>query len=272
MPETPHHAFELTISLADHVTETMREEVKAYMKEHCLWWAIKAEEGENGKVHLHGFLIFERSTRGSNDNAGAKTISNLRRSLTNNCKTLGAYLVTAPSKFAMVLASGKSDVFVAEYLQKEAQLTACFLPEDLQVLSPYFSDMMAEKPSNPEYARWITMYKEEEREYPCTFESLWSFFSYHMTHYDPTKQFRIPMKKADIAWRCEVLQAMINQTDLPLPGQNARNTQDHMKPPRVCPRCIEKGRDIPNELEPRKQFCNFCVGIPDLTTPCPSAM
>jgi hypothetical protein len=256
MPETPHHAFEMTVSLRDHVTETMRLQIKEYMEKNCLWYALKAETGESGKCHLHGYLVFEicNSVRGG----GAKTISNLKRSLALGCPTLQNYLVETPSQYALFIKTGTSTQFVAEYLQKEAELSVHKLPEDLQMLQPYFADLQAKKPKNPGYDAARKQYLNEEREYPATHESVWEFLNYHMfVDEEAESAMTVMADLRKLREKCIFLLAYINGEALPMPnftGCKRPSAGDT----RFCPRCEDEGRDVPGLLGPREQFCKIC--------------
>ena len=118
MPSTPHHSFEFHLSVADDIRSSWTQEILAYMKTECLWYALKHELGENGKLHLHAALVFEIQTALSN--GGAKTTDNLKRALRLRSPTLREYLEENPSRYSIVVAPMKSDEFIASYMQKEA--------------------------------------------------------------------------------------------------------------------------------------------------------
>lgn len=255
MPETPHHAFELTISLKDHVTETIRQEVKDFMKNNCLWYALKAETGESGKCHLHGFLVFEivNAVRGS----GAKTISNLKRMMCNACRVLGASIVEN-SPYGLFIKTGTSSQFVAEYIQKEAELSWFLMPDDLQMLQPYFADLQAKKPKNPGYDSARKQYLAEDREFPATHESVWEFLNYHMfVDENAETAMTVIADLRKIREKCVLLLAYINGEALPMPNFTGCK-RPAASDTRFCPRCEEEGRDVPGLLAPREQFCKLC--------------
>jgi len=179
MPETPHHALELHLSLNVDVVATWFNEIKAFCMRQCVWYAIKHELGENGKVHIHVAMIFE-IVHNNTLSGGAKTIYNLKVSVKKHCPCLNRYLSDNPSAYALVVCSMKSDEFIAEYLQKEGSLKYFNLPSDLIELRPYFADLKAKKIRNPEYEGWAALYKDENRKLPATHETSWEFFSEHM--------------------------------------------------------------------------------------------
>lgn len=260
MPETPHHAIELTVSLADNITATMYDELKEYQRKKCLWYALKAENGESGKTHIHGAFVYEIVHYGDTQ-GGGRTLSNFKREVTNHCPVLKQYLVDNPSKFALVAGSMKSDQFIAEYLQKEGELSWFNLPQDLQLLNTYFSDLQVIKPKNPEFEAWKNMYEAENRELPCSFESAWKFFGEHMyVPMEVAKVIKIVSDKKKLSERCESFMCYLNMEVPELPKKRKFNDADSKASYncRVCPRCIENDYDAPNILDPREQFCKRC--------------
>ena len=156
MPEVPHHALELHISLRCDVTGTITDEVLKYLNNYTLWYAMKHELGENGKVHLHCGIVKEVATNVVNPKAGAQTASNFKRALLRRCPMLQD--AANDANYGIVVAPMKSDVFIAEYMQKEGGLVYFKTPCDLAELTPYFADLQAKKPKNAEYTEWTKMY------------------------------------------------------------------------------------------------------------------
>lgn len=264
MPEVPHHAFEITVSLDTHVIASWYDEIHTWLQNKGLWYAIKAEEGENAKCHVHAAIILEIVYKDSDkDKGGGMTAFSLKRSLKTFCPKLNDYMMDHPSARSLVVATMKSDVWISEYLSKEEELRNHKLPADTALLIPYFSDLQKDKPKNPEYDNWIQMYKDDKRPLPAEFEDIWKFFSYHMVFDPDTKtQLKAVADKKKLAERCDVMLAMVNQTDLPLPKNRASDTASNTTvkngAARFCPRCIENDHDSPNMLGYREQFCASC--------------
>ena len=251
MPETPHHAFQIHISLESDFLGSMTEELISYFKTNTLWYALKHETGESGKLHCHSVCIFEIQTAAST--GGAKTIGNLKRSIRTACPKLRQFLEDHPSRYAVVVQSLKSDELICEYLQKESELKYYKLPSDMCELKPYFADMQKEKPLNPEFDKWEKMYMEEKREIPCTFDSSWDFFSDHMDVKNDMKKVCDPRKFNE---RVNVFVCHINKERRQKPLK--RPNSGPVEGLRICPRCTEKDVTHPQILEPREQYCRNC--------------
>lgn len=255
MPSTPHHSFEFHLSVADHIRSSWTQEILAYCKTECLWYALKHEEGDNEKLHLHAALVFEIQTATST--GGAKTADNLKRALRLRSPSLRDYLEENPSRYSIVVAPLKSDEFIASYMQKEGELKYYNLPKDLLELKPYFAELQI-KPINPEYDKWSKMYDADNLEVPATFESVWKFFGRHMN--DPSvshdQQIKVVADKKKLSERCEALTHFINGSIPEMPQSKKRKSTDEGV--RFCPRCIDRDRDAPNILRAREQFCDLC--------------
>lgn len=271
MPETPHHSFQLHISLAVDILGTWTNELHRWASRNCLWYAIKHELGENDKVHIHMVVIYEIQT--STNSGGAKVISRVKSQMFSNCPELRDWMTVNPSRFALVVQSLKSDELIAEYMQKETILKYHDLPQDLAQLKPYFADMQTNKPKNPEYEVWAAMYKSDNQIMPATLESVWNFFGHHM-YAESTTPIKILSDPKRLKERVMSTMLFINKTapdfasifggtkrlKLTDPNQEGYvvSARDEL---RFCPRCpVNRPDRDPQHLTHRQQFCENCVG------------
>lgn len=270
MPSAPYHAWQLHLSFQHHITGTMTQELVKYQDSATLWYAHKPEEGpEGGKIHSHSIMIFEIQT--STNSGGAKTKYNLTETICHHCPSIKQYLLEFPSKYNMVLQPLKSDEMIAEYLQKESSLQYFRLPKDLCEIKPYFADMQSEKPKNPEYEQWEHLYLDENRDVPASNETVWNFFTDHMFVQNDMKILSDPKRFRE---RVFALVAFINKEIPQIPqylltdpspkrirligGSAPASACDSSDNPRICPRCVDKDRDVPNFLAYRQQYCSEC--------------
>ena len=257
MPEVPHHAHEMTINTPGEWTATFTREVVAFLETWCAFFALKHEIGENGKLHVHLGIILEMCT--SRTNGGAKTASNLKTFMLKRCPTLSAHIVDKGTKYSFVTAPMKSDIWIAEYLQKDGELQYKLLPDDLNELRPYFADMLAKKLQNPDYDKWASMYIQEEYPLPASGEFVWKFFHAHM-HLE--NDVKIVADKKKLRDRCDAVVAHINKdvtvNDNPYLSLKRGRTEKYDEV-RICPRCAENRPDKdPMILEFRAQYCELC--------------
>ncbi len=269
MSPIPHHALQFNFSVDIDWLGTWTQELEAWCKKYTLWYAIKHEKGENGKVHLHAGIVFEKVT---NENValpyvGPRRIDNLKRSLVGDrpqLPQLASYIIgMTTQKYAIVISAMMSSIWICEYLQKEGELEYHRMPKDIIELGPYFSDLLGKKKDlSPELIKWCDLYAKYERPEPATLESCLSMQYEHMTMVpfcvnDPIKAVYDHNK---ILARAKLMVCSINQTiDMDLFSGLKRKRNDHPSEQfRVCPRCIEKDRDSPNLLEKREQYCSAC--------------
>lgn len=225
---------------------------------------MKHEVGENYKLHIHVAFIYE--IQDSASQGGAKVKSNVLRTIRNHCPTLANYLADNPSRYAVSCPPLTSDEWIATYLQKEGELLYSKLPLDLAELKPYFPDLQAAKPKNPEFETWRKMYEDGKRPIPATFEDIWTFFGEHM--YMPQeqgKEIKIVADPKKLTERCKALKCYINLEVPDLPKSICGKRKEFLDDDpstwgnqRQCPRCIDKDKDVPNILLPREQFCIEC--------------
>lgn len=261
MPETPHHSFEFHLSTSDDIRGSWTQEIHQFCFTNLLWYAFKHEKGENGKLHLH--LAAVREICDSKTNGGAMTASNFKRFLISKCKTLKDYLAEKGSPYSIVCPPMKSDVFIAEYMQKEGSLKYFKLPKDLFELQPYFADIQAKKIVNPEYDHWEKAYLKEKRPMPITYDSSFHFMYDHMYL---VRDMKIVLEPRKLKYRVEHFVKWVNQDAYVAPNLTAppqAQVIDCTDPKseyhfRTCPRCEEKDVDAPNLLEHREQFCIAC--------------
>lgn len=257
MGSPPYHAQHITISLADHVTQTMVDELYRYLNQVCIFYAIKVENGQSGKAHIHAAAIFE-ITYHNGSTLGARTCDSLERSIkeANHCPTIKSYCKENPSIYDVKTYRMESDEFIAGYMQKEEILKKHKLPDDLGILAPYFPDLQKAKPKNTEYEGWKVLYEEDGRPVPASLEDVWQFFGEHM-YQDMTsdKAIKIVSDKRKLLERCEAFKCYLNKEVPPLPTLKRKAEEEGV---RFCPRCIEQDRDAPNILRPREQFCPGC--------------
>ena len=255
MPETPHYAYKYTLSLGDDIRGTWTDELLSYVKNNTLWYAMKHELGECHKLHIHLAFVYEIQDRTSS--GGAKTKSNVMRTIRNHCPTLREYLEENPSRYAVTCPALTSDEWIASYQQKEGELKYYKLPSDLSELKPYFSDLQAEKPKNPEFDQWLKLYTDEKRPEPTTFDDMWDFFG---EHFHLKKDLKIVADPKKLTERVKAMVCYANGTvpEKPKSILGKRGGSDYGDPIRYCPRCEIAGRDVPCVLEPRQQFCHLC--------------
>jgi len=248
MPGALHHSFFFTLSVDRDVLATWTNEINNFCISNTIWYAIKHELGDTEKLHLHGVMIFEIQT--SISNGGAKTKSNLTRQLLNHCPHLRDYMIEHPSKHALVMSPLASDELIVGYMQKESSLKYFVLPQDTFELRPYFADLQAVKPSNPQYDKWEKMYTDDSRVLPATLESVHYFFGEHqLTDMKKVVDPRL------FNFQCKALFHHINKTVAPFEPPRASKAGSSYGETRFCKRCIDEDVDAPNILEPREQFC-----------------
>ena len=244
MPEASHHAFEMTISTKDHTTGSMTKELTVYLENHTLWYALKHETGENGKVHIHIAIVYEIGDRSDNPRAGARTASSAKRTIIRYCPALLAG-VSASGGHAVLVTPMRSDRFI-EYLQKEGDLVIFDLPVDLTEIRPYFADLLGKKQENADYTKWGSMYEQAKYPIPVTAKHAWDFFQDKFASND----IRIVADKKKLMDRCVAFTAHMNRERAPNPFE-----EKPQKRPleRICPQCkIEP-------LQYRKQLCGGCI-------------
>ncbi len=258
MPEVPHYAFKYTLSTPDDVRGSWTEEILSYLEANTIWFALKHELGENQKLHIHVAFVYEIQT--SQSNGGAKTASNVKRTILNYCPKLKEYMLDNPSRYAVTCPPLRSDEWIASYLQKEDTLKYSKLPSDLVELKPYFADLQKEKPKNPEYDSWLKMYEDDHRPIPTTFEDMWKFFGEHMYMVQPQgKEIKIVADPKKLTERVKAMVCYANG-EIPEMPKSILGKRDasSVGSARFCPRCIERDYDAPNILEYRQQFCDRC--------------
>ena len=254
MPEAFHHAFEFHLSPAIDVLGTWTQEL-VNACDRYLWYALKHETGESGKVHVHMAVVLEHAT--AKLNGGAQTASNFARSVRNRCPELKSWLCDHPSKKACVCAPLKSDEFIVEYMQKEGELVYSRMPRDLNELRPYFADLQTKKIQNPDYDKWENMYVDEDRPLPATPASVWSFLKYHMHTANDMKIVADPKKIRERSiCLAHHVNHLVDEEENPF-VKKVKATHDSRGMPydayhRTCPRCLEQ------PLEPRQQYCAAC--------------
>ena len=100
MPETPHYAFKYTLSPDCDILATWTEELLNWARANCVWYALKHEVGENGKLHIHFAFVIEIQT--STTNGGAKTGSNVKRTIANAFPNLKEYLIWSSDHISLI--------------------------------------------------------------------------------------------------------------------------------------------------------------------------
>lgn len=278
MPETPHHSFQIHLSLDTDIRGTWTKEFNNWLSCCGLWYAMKHELGENGKVHIHAVIIYEIQT--STNNGGAKVISRVKSQMKAYSPMLRLYMEEHPSKYALVVQTLKSDELIAEYMQKEEELYVFELPSDLAQLKPYFADMQTAKPKNPEYELWARMYKDENRTMPATPETVWNFFGEHM-YVDSKMPIKIVSDPKRLKERVMSTVFFINKEapdfvtifggtkrlklspTITNDPNHPQTTEENYTGPRArfCNRCNEV------LVEGRYQFCDRCVEYDRNTDP-----
>lgn len=252
MPETPHHAFEVHISLSTHLTGSVTEELTSYLKGYTLWHALKHELGDNGKLHAHIAIVKEIASAEPDPKAGATTASNMKRHLLRRCPKLQDLL--NDNKYGMVTAPMKSDVLIAEYLQKEGDLVYVNLPADLAELTPYFADLQKAKPKNTDYTDWSNMYEKDKCEFPATHETVWAFLCDHMY---VVNDMKVVADKKRLMERCEALTAFINKEIPEMPSAKRARAEEPKE--RYCP----NGRPWCQSFGPLAKYRKQCDGCND---------
>lgn len=244
MPETPHHAFELTISPRDHTTGSITKELHDYLKNHTLWYAMKHETGENGKVHIHVGFVFEIGDRSENPKAGARTASSAKRTIIRYSPALSA-AVSSSGGHAVLCTPMRSDRFI-EYLQKEGDLQYHDLPLDITELRNYFADLLGKKLENSDYIKWGKMYEDDKYPIPVNPRVAWDFFQDKFA----TNEIRIVADKKKLMDRCVAFTAHMNRERAPNPFEEKPKKRPLE---RICPQC-----EI-TPLQYRKQLCGPCL-------------
>lgn len=256
MPETPHYAFKYTLSPDTEIRATWTQELIGWAKHNCVWYALKHETGDNGKLHLHFAFVIEIQT--SSNHAGAKTGSNVKRTIMNACPNLKEYLMDNPSRYAVSCPPLHSDEWITTYMQKEGSLMYHQLPSDHLELRPYFSDLQANKVNNPQYEKWYKMYEKDRRPTPATLESIWTFFGDYMYKRDASESIKIVEDPRILMNRVRAFKSYMNMEVPEMPSSITGVKPIKYEAARFCPRCMERDRDAPNILGYREQFCPAC--------------
>lgn len=254
MPECSHYAFKLTLSFKGHITGTITEQVLAYLRRESLWWAIKHEHDQNGKLHLHAPMIFEIGERRYNPKAGGRTGSSAKDTILNRCPAIqSAYNESVIESIKVTPL--RSDHWIACYLHKENELVYHNMPKDLNELTPYFSELQKEKKQNQDFTHWADMYKADKRPTPATFKDVWTFFHEKFN----TNEIRIVADPNKLRQRCDAFMHHFNCTVPPTPEEaRAIKRPPPVKAPRYCP--CGNGE----ELEYRRQKCDACLHASEL--------
>lgn len=249
MPENPHYAFQLTLAFRDDITGTITQQLLAYLRRESLWWAVKHEHDQNGKVHLHAPFIFEKGERRDNPKAGGRTASSAKDTVLNRCPAIQlAYNDSVVQSIKVT--PMRSDLWVASYMQKEGALAYHYMPKDLNELTPYFSELQKEKVQNQDFTHWAEMYKAEKRPRPATFKDVWTFFHEKFN----SNEVRIVADPNKLRQRCDAFMHHFNGTVSPTPDEvRAIKRPLPIKAPRYCP--CGNGE----ELEYRRQKCDGCL-------------
>lgn len=262
MPGAVHYGHEITLSTEVDLRGTWTDEIVAYCK-NALWYAVKTENVcESGKLHLHAAIVFEIQDASESGSNGAKTSFNVKRQLLNHSPHLSQFLQDHPSRFALKVSPLYSDEWIASYMQKEGELKYSKLPQDLNELQPYFSELQLHKPKNPEFEKLRDLYFKRGGKEPAETDAVWQFLGQLM--YDPTvpadQQLKVIQDQKKFREKVVSLQHYINGTIPPMPASLKRKeTEDFGPPIRYCPRCEEQGRDVGAILEPYQRYCAMCV-------------
>ena len=259
MGETKHYAYECHCSLDDHFLATFTNELLAYLRDYFIWYALKHEVGENGKLHVHFACVKEMAKADSEEERcpGGITKWNLKQQMLTRCPQLAAYIAAMNTqKFWQVFAPLKSDVFIVSYMQKEGDLVYHRLPKDHLELVPYFSELQKKKKLNTDYETWVADYENDLRfPKPATFESVWNFFQQKFLD----NEYKILADKKRLEERCDEVLRQLTGTFVPVPAKRRRTGASDKDSSigdgcRFCPRCPEPG----TPLAPREQFCQNC--------------
>lgn len=202
MPESYRYAFAVTLSLDHSLTPDEQKMFKSTIKDQVKdgWYAVVFEEDDNGRLHAHAGQIFQ----------WARTCGNVRRGSWWKHSYWGPIL--AENKYGIKVKEMQSDHWIANYMQKDGQLTCCNMPQNFEDVKQYFPDTnTAKKSCNPEFERWERMYVEEKRLLPCTRESVEEFFT---DHFYVMNDLRIVTDPKKMCERCYALASFINKAPL----------------------------------------------------------
>jgi len=237
MPEAYRYAFAITLSLNHSLSveqqkifvQTIREQVKDG------FYAVVFEEDDNGRLHAHAGQIFTH----------ARTCGNVKRGSWWKHSYWGPIL--AENKYGICVKEMRSDVWIANYMQKDGLLTAYRLPANFEEVKQYFPDTnTARRSVNPEFERWETMYTAENWPKPCTRETVKEFF---MHHFFVARDLRIVTDPRKLAERCTALGSFINQAPLAAVLSNTQRTRERNALPTGVDRLLY---DLQGTLPPRR--------------------
>lgn len=239
MPEKKHHAHHLDFSFDHDWKATYTAEILRYCEKYPIWYAAKHELGQNGKLHFHLVVVDEILTKlGDSEKDGASTASNKKSHLLRRCPILNAMLANHGSRYSVCAHPCKSDLFI-EYMQKEGDLVYYKLPKDIVEMRPYFADLQANKPLSSDYEKWASMYAQDGRQAPATFESVWQFFGEHM--YDIAKykgDIKVVADAKKLTERCDAMICYLNQSVPAMPRKRAEKpTTSKESCTSVCTEC-----------------------------------
>lgn len=143
-----HHGFFVTVSLPGKLHQTHYDEAQRYANNFSIYYGIKAEDvkGE-GKTHLHMIDVRDWACKrpyekGRNvDQYGPMRLDLFKKHFKLQCPAISAEAISRHSITVHALTS----TYWLEYLNKETMMTNNNFPEDICMLTQYFSEKTEEK-------------------------------------------------------------------------------------------------------------------------------
>lgn len=209
MPEAYRYAHAVTLSLDHSLTD---EECVEFIRlcQKADWYAVVFENDANGRKHAHAGLIYKTARKPGNVKAGTFLCSKL-------LVDAGAAGAHALKVKAMI-----TDQWIANYMQKDGDLTIHNLPDSFEQVRHYFPDTAVVKSMNPEMERWERMYNEDKCPHPVTTELAMEFF---LTHMNVKRDLKVLVDRKKLTERCTAFAMFVNGS-VEFPEPKARKKAD----------------------------------------------
>lgn len=147
-----HSAFFLTLSLEKNVDQRLYDELKAYLKAYGIYYGIKTEQGDSGKLHIHAIHIGLPAQKDTADDprvqfrrCGADHINYILR----RCPIITKAIALHGSKHSFQSLPLTSTRWIT-YLNKESPMHVNNFPDDMTLLTQYLSEVKGPRVADPQ--------------------------------------------------------------------------------------------------------------------------
>ena len=146
-----HNAFFLTLSLSVNCVQRYYDELLHYIRTKGVYYGIKVEKGESGKIHLHAIHITDWKRADNPDDPKADSRRCGKEHITyicNRCPAIKSAIVTfGCSKSFQSIPLTSSQWII--YLNKEGDMNVNNFPDEIDLLTQYFSEHNGPKKADP---------------------------------------------------------------------------------------------------------------------------